>query len=182
MTYFEFLGAWYNLAFLGLGAAGLLLVAWARLRKRDGFRSAATLLIAAVAGLTWNGAIHDLRLGSPASRFPWVLIGSMAIGWALGRWLWRLRQRHLRAITAVQFNRPGHVGIEARLVTRATGPQPGSGRAQWQDEDGILHIVHAHTASGEIGFGKRVHLERFDEDVDSYLVSIIPRRRRRPAD
>jgi hypothetical protein len=182
VTYFEFLGAWYNLVFLGLGGAGLFLAAWGRLRNRDPIRPAATLLIAAVAGLTWNGAIHDLGLGSPASRFPWVLIGSVAIGWAAGRWLWRFRRRHFRAITAVQFNRPGHEGAEARLVTRDTGPEPGSGRAQWQDEDGTLHIVHAHTVSGGMGFGQRVRLERFDEDSESYLVSLIPRRRRRSSE
>jgi len=178
MTYFEFLGRWYNLAFLALGAAGLLSAAWGRVRDRDLFRLAAALVITAVIGLTWNGAIHDLRLGEPGPRFPYVLAGSAAAGWLAGRWLWRFRSRHFRPISAVRFNRAGHEGVEARLVTRGAGAIPGSGRAQWQDSEGTLHVVHVHTSGEEIGFGRRVLLDRFDTSVESYLVTALPRRRR----
>ena len=179
MTYVEFLSRWYNLAFLLLGAAGLLCAAWGRVRRRDLFRAAATLVVTAVIGLTWNGTIHDLGLGSPAPRFPYVLAGSAAAGWLAGRWLWRFHRRHFRPIESVRFNRPGHEGVEARVVTRGAGPEAGSGRAQWQDEDGNLHIVHVHTAEGEFGFGRRVRLEHFDPETESYLVSTAARRRRR---
>jgi hypothetical protein len=178
MTYLEFLSRWYNLAFLFLGAAGLTCAAWGRVRHRDHFRVAATLVVTAVIGLTWNGTIHDLGLGSPAPRFPYVLVGSAAIGVLAGRWLWRFRGRHLRPIESVRFNRPGHEGVEARLVTRGTGPEPGSGRAQWQDQEGNLHIVHVHTAEGDLGFGRRVRLEHFDAVTESYVVSTVARRRR----
>ena len=130
MTYFDFLGHWYNLAFLAIGAAGLVCAAWGRVRGRDLFRAATTLLVAAVTGLTWNGTIHDLGLGSPAPRFLYVLVGSMAAGWLAGRWASRIRARHFMPISAVRFNRDGHEGVEARLVTRSAGVEPGSGRAQ----------------------------------------------------
>ncbi len=78
----------------------------------------------------------------------------------------------------MRFNRPGHEGVEARLVTRGAGPEPGSGRAQWQDGEGTLHIVHVHTSGEDVGFGRRVLLDRFDEASESYLVTALPRRRR----
>lgn len=178
MTYLEFLGSWYNLAFLLVLAAGLGCGIWGRLRGLDLFRPAAALVITAVNGLTWNGAIHDLGLGSPAPRFPYVLIGSAAVGWLAGHCLWRFRARHFRPISAVRFNRAGHEGVQARLVTRGAGAEPGSGRAQWQDDEGTLHIVHVHTAGEEIGFGRRIRLDRFESGPESYLVTALPRRRR----
>jgi len=177
MTYFEFLGRWYNLAFLAIGAGGLVCAGWGRVRGRNLFRTATTLLVAAVTGLTWNGTIHDLGLGSPGPRFPYVLVGSAVAGWLAGRWLWRIRERHFRPISAVRFNRAGHEGVEARLVTRSAGVEPGSGRAQWQDDEGTLHIVHVHTAGEEIGFGRRVRLDRYDAGSESYLVTGLSRRR-----
>jgi len=178
MTYLEFLGRWYNLAFLFSLAAGLACGIWGRVRGRDLFRPAAMLVATAVAGLTWNGTIHDLGLGSPAPRFPFVLIGSVTAGWLAGHLLWRFRARHFRQISEVRFNRAGHEGARARLVTRGAGAQPGSGRAQWQDDEGALHIVHVHTAGEEIGFGRHVCLDRFDLEAESYLVTALPRRRR----
>jgi hypothetical protein len=178
MTYLEFLGRWYNLAFLLAGAGGLACAIWGRIRGYDLFRPAATLVVTAFVGLTCNGAIHDLGLGSPALRFPYVLAGSAAAGWLAGRSLWRFRSRHFRPISAVRFNRPGHDGVEARLVTRGAGSEPGSGRAQWQDREGTLHIVHVHTSGEDISFGCRVLLDRFDEASESYLVRVLSRRRR----
>ena len=177
MTYWQFLAEWYNAAFLLLGLAGAALAVASRLSGRDLIEVAVALMAAAVVGLTWNGAIHDLSLGSPAPRFPYVLAVSLALGWLIGRGLSRVRQRYFRPISAVRFNRPGHEGTEARLVTRTTGIEPGSGRAQWQDEEGVLHIVHAHTGGAELGFGLTVRLERFDAGAESYLVTRVSKGR-----
>ena len=178
MTYFQFLAHWYNLVFLALGAAGLICAAWGRMRGRDPFRLAATLVVSAVIGLTWTGTIHDLQLGDPGPRFPYVLIGSVLAGWLAGRRSGRIRARHFRPISAVRFNREGHEGVEARLDTRAAVAIPGTGRAQWQDAEGTLHVVHVHTSGEEIGFGRRVVLDQFDPSVESYMVTALPRRRR----
>ena len=178
MTYFEFLSRWYNLAFLLLAVAGVGELVRAKIRGEDRFRAAATMLIVAVAGLTWNGAIHDLGLGSAGPRFPWVLAGSAAIGWLGGRWVDVFRRRHLRPITAVRFHREGHEGVEARLVSRSVGPAPASGRAQWQDEEGELHIVRVHTEGAVLGFGRRVVLDAFDPTSNSYRVHPLRRRRK----
>lgn len=178
MTYFEFLSRWYNLAFLGLGFAGLAGLGSVRLGRSGRSREAVALLVAAIAGLTWNGAIHDLGFGSPGPRFPYVLGGSLLLGWIVSGWVVSFRNRHLRPISAVRFNRAGHEGAEARLVSRSTLSIPGSGRAQWQDEEGTLHIVHVHTGGEELGFGRRVILGEFDAGCESYRVRAVPRRRR----
>jgi hypothetical protein len=179
MSYLQFLARWYNLAFLALALVGLASLAWTRLGGVNRFREGIALLVAAIAGLTCNGAIHDLGLGSPGTRFPYVLGGSALLGWMLSGAVTRFRNRHLRPISAVRFNRSGHEGTEARLVSRATGPKPGSGRAQWQDEEGALHIVHVHTEVEELGFGRRVILGDFDAVSESYRVRTVPRRRKR---
>jgi hypothetical protein len=169
LSYLVFLTEWYNLVFLALAASGLLIAAVGRLQSRDRVGLAAGLVAAAVLGLTWNGAIHDLRLGSPAPRFPLVLTVAAAFGFVFGRWTARFRDRHLRPIRGVAFNRPGFEGTEAKIVTRHVGPEPGSGRAQWQDEEGTLHVVHVHTEVEHLPFGRRVRLSEFDADGRSYL-------------
>jgi hypothetical protein len=146
---------------------------------RDLFRPAVVLVVAAVTGLTWNGAIHDLGLGSAAPRFPLVVLVSAAVGLITATGVGRIRDRHFRPVSAVQFNRPGHEGVDARVVTKTTGTDPGTGRAQWQDTDGVLHIVHIHTATAGIGFGRRVRLGPFDPVVESYLVETLRRCRKR---
>lgn len=178
MSYGQFLVQWYNLAFLTAAGAGLLCVAVGRLTGRDLVVPAAALLGAAVIGLTWNGALHDLGLGSPAPRFPLIALASSALGIALGHWVARMRDRHFRPIRAVEFNRPGHEGVQARIVTRMAGPQPGSGRAQWQDAAGVLHVVHVHTEGPRLRFGTRIELGPFDVSGGSYLA--VPCSRRRP--
>ena len=178
MTYWQFLIQWYNAVFLVLGMAGVGLAVVARSKGRTLLVPAAALVVAAVVGLTWNGAIHDLALGSPGPRFLYVFPASLVAGWVVARVVARFRARYLRPIEAVRFNRPGYEGTEARLVTRTTGPQPGSGRAQWQDEEGALHIVHVHTRADTMGFGLRVRLESFDPVTESYLVTPLPRGRK----
>ena len=175
MSYLEFLTQWYNLVFVAVGLTGAACALWGRLTGRDFFRYVAGLISTAVVGLTWNGAIHDLGLGSPALRFPLVLIVSAAAGVLLAALLGRLRDRYLRPVTSVRFNRPGLEGSHARIVTREAGPEPGSGRAQWQDSDGVLHIVHVHTDGIEMGFGRRIELGEYDPESESYLA--IPRSR-----
>lgn len=170
MSYAEFLGRWYNLVFLGIGTAGLGFAAWGKLAGRDVLRPATGLLATSVVGLTWNGAVHDLGLGSPALRFPLILLVSAGVGVLLAHGAGRLRDRYFPPITSVRFNRPGLEGARARIVTREVGPVPGSGRAQWQDPDGVLHIVHAHTDGEGMGFGRRVVLGTFDPEAESYLV------------
>ncbi len=179
MSYLDFLRGWYNLVFLLAGAGGVACLAWGRIADRDLFRPAVVLVVAAVTGLTYNGAIHDLGLGSAAPRFPLVVLVSFVVGLITATGVGRIRDRHFRPVSAVHFNRPGHEGIEARVVTKRTGTDPGSGRAQWQDTDGALHIVHIHTAAAEIGFGRRVRLGSFDPAVESYLAEALPRRIKR---
>lgn len=176
MSYVEFLGRWYNVVFVVLGVLGLLAAAGLRVRGRSWVPLGAGLLAAGVTGLTWNGAIHDLGLGSPGPRFPLVLAVSAAVGVLGGLVAARLRDRFFRPITDVRFNRPNHEGVVARIVSRDVGPEPGSGRAQWQDADGALHIVHVHTQGPEIRFGRRVRLGSFDAEVQSYVVVPLPRR------
>ncbi len=178
MNYLDFLGEWYNIAFVSMTAAGMACAGYGRLRGRDLFGWAAGLIAAGVVGLTWNGAIHDLALGSPAPRFPLVLLVSAAIGVLFGQWAARFRNRHFRPIRGVSFNRPGHEEVEALIVSRDTGPEPGSGRAQWQDERGTLHLVHVHTSGEGLGFGTKVRLVQFDAETESYLAVQLPRKGR----
>lgn len=176
MTYFQFLAEWYNAVFIAAAFIGLVYIGWARARGSPAFRSAIVLFTIALVGLTWNGAIHDLGLGSPAPRFPLVLLVAVGAGLLMSRLVGGLRDRYFRPIGGVRFNRPGHEGVEARIVTRNAGPEPGSGRAQWQDGDGVLHIVHVHTHGEVLGFGCRVRLGDFDADAASYLASPAARR------
>ncbi|MFQ5746849.1 MAG: hypothetical protein ACE5HF_06470 [Gemmatimonadota bacterium] len=171
MSYLAFLARWYNLVFLGLAAAGLL---WTPLARRRDWPAAGLrggLLAASFVGLTWNGALHDLGLGSPGSRFPLVLPLSVGAGFLLARGLRALGHRLLPPIRGVVVNRPGLTGARARVVSPFVGPEPGSGRAQWQDPDGVLHLVRCHTAGGSLAFGARVVLGEFDASADSYAIS-----------
>lgn len=170
MNYGQFLLQWYNLALLAAAGAGVVCVAAGRLSGRDMAAPAAGLLGAAVFGLTWNGALHDLALGSPAQQFPVVALVSAAFGFIFGRWVGRIRRRYFRPIQSVAFNQPGHEGVGAKIVTRTAGPAPGSGRAQWQDAAGVLHVVHVHTDGPTLRFGAHVELGPFDIRSESYLV------------
>jgi len=179
VSYLTFLSQWYNLAFLAIGVAGAVCAAWGRLSGRDVFRLSAGLLSAAVVGLTWNGAIHDLGLGSPAGHFPFILAVASAAGLLLAWILGGLRNRYFRPVKAVRFNRPGLEGSRARIVTRGVRAEPGSGRAQWQDSAGVLHIVHVHPAGEAMRFGRRIVLGPFDPASESYLALTREKRRRR---
>lgn len=172
MSYLEFLARPYNLVFLALGFASLVVRVIHGRGDRDLFAWFAGLLAACVLGLTINGAIHDLSLGDPADRFPLVLtislVAAVPVGWGIAR----IRQRLFPPVESIQFNEPGQSGMEARVVSREVGQEPGSGRAQWHDGKGGLHIVRCHTGGATVKFGSQVRLEAFDEEEGSYLVSV----------
>lgn len=171
MSYGEFLLRWYNLVFLAAGALGAVVAFAGRSREGTGsFLPAATALATALAGLTLNGAIHDLRLGDPASHFWWVLPVSLLVGGASGLGLRWARDRWFPPVRGVRLNPPGEEGARAKVVSSSVDEAPASGRAQWQDEDGVLTLVKCHTGEGSMGFGADVRLESWDDEEESYLV------------
>lgn len=173
MSYLEFLQRPFNLLFLAAGGGGLVVLLVSRRSDRDLFLVHVGLLAFSVAGLTLTGAVHDLRLGSPAARLPEIVALSalLAAGTAAGgRWL---RDRYFPPVRHVRFNRPGLEGVEARVVSDGVDETPGSGRAQWHDGEGSLHLVACHAAEGRIEFGAIVRLEEFEDDHGSYRVRPI---------
>ncbi len=170
MSYVEFLARWYNLPFLALVLFGLVVGLAGRLRRRRTTALSTGLIAAGVVGLTWNGALHDLGLEGYAGRFPVVLAGSALIGGLLGALIGRARRRLFPAVEGLAFTVPGLEGSAARIVSRDVGSEPASGRAQWTDEDGVMHIVRVHTGAGPLPFGRQVRLVKFDERGRSYLV------------
>lgn len=173
MTYAEFLLRAYNLPFLVAAMAGLAVGPLARRAGRDALGPAVGLLAAGVCGLTLNGALHDFALGSPAPRFPLVAVVSAAVGVLAAAGATRFRARHFPPISDVQLTGPGWEGSEGVVVSRRVGPEPGSGRVQWQGTDGVLHLVRAHTASGELAFGHWVRLGPYDGGGRSYLLESL---------
>lgn len=170
MSYGEFLLQWYNLIFLAAGVLGLAVALFGGGPDRDPLRFAATALATAVVGLTLNGAVHDLQLGSPVDHFWWVLPSALLGGGALGWGITRARDRWFPPVRGVRWTPEGEEGAEARVVSSSVGEEPGSGRAQWQDDEGVVTLVRCHTAEGTMKFGARVRLEEYDEAEDSYLV------------
>ena len=170
MSYLEFLARSYNLVFLALGVLGAGILWWSRRREEDLFLAHAGLIALAVAGLTLNGAIHDLALGDPADRFPAVLGLSVVIAAAAAGVGRLVRDRFFPPVREVHFNERGLEGVEARIVSRSVDGEPGSGRAHWHDGDGGLHLVTCHTDEGRLEFGTTVRLEAFDDEHGSYLV------------
>lgn len=173
MSYLEFLGRWYNLLYLALAGAGTVLLLFRRRGDRDLLFPGAALVADGVVGLTLNGAVHDLGLGSPADHFAIVLGISVATGVAVGWGVRRLRDRWFPPVTGVRWNPTQAEGNEARVVTSEVTEEPGSGRAQWQDADGHLVVVRCHIEGEPLGFGKEVRLVEYDAEGESYLV--VPR-------
>lgn len=170
MSYLDFLARPYNLVFVGAGVAGLGVLLAGRRSGRDLILLHAGLIAFAVAGLTINGAIHDLRLGDPGGRFPTVVASSAVVA-AVSAWAARaVRDRFFPRVHGVRFNERGQEGVRARVVSREVGAEPGSGRAQWHDGDGILHLVSCHSEEGSLRFGSVVRLEEFDDEHGSYRV------------
>ena len=170
MSYLEFLLRPFNLPFLGATAAGVVVWIAARRAGRDLILVRAGLLAFGVIGLTLTGAVHDLRLGSPAGRLPQILVGSALLATAAAFGFRALRDRFFPPVRDVRFNEPGLEGAEARVVSDGMDETPASGRAHWHDGEGALHLVACHSASGRIGFGENVRLEEYDDEHGSYRV------------
>jgi hypothetical protein len=169
MSYVEFLGQWYNAVFLLLGALGVATWIAGRLGAVRMAGVTGTLIGSAVAGLTINGAYHDLALGDPAAAFPFVLAASVIAGF-LFVWGYRsLSHRYFPAVRGVEIDSPNLGGMEARVVSRNVGSDPRSGRAQRQ-ADGTLHLVHCHTSQEGLRFGRTVRLVEYEPVLDSYRV------------
>ncbi|MFQ5888765.1 MAG: hypothetical protein ACE5JR_01795 [Gemmatimonadota bacterium] len=171
MSYLAFLAEPYNLPFVLAAVVAAASVPVARRLGGDSLGATAGLIAAAITGLTWNGAIHDLALGSPAPRFPLVLAVSIAVGLLTGRAAVRFRDRHFPPIRDVRLTEPGHEGLEAIVVSRQVASEPGSGRVQWQDDDGVMHVVRCHSSGEVLPFGRTVRLVEFDARDRSYLVT-----------
>lgn len=182
MTYLQFLGQWYNLPWLAAVGVGLLLGLRTRLGSRDrpagGPRTspAVVLVTAGVVGLTLNGAIHDLRLGSAEALFPLVTALSLGVGWFLAWGGVRLRNRFAPPVTGLAFNRPGLEGGDAVVMSGGVASDR-TVRARLRDDAGVVHIVRVHVPEGQdardLGIGRRVRLGAFDGERGSYDASIV---------
>lgn len=173
MSYIEFLGQWYNVVFLLLGILGVATWLAGRLRGARKPLLAGTLIGSAVAGLTINGAVHDLALGDPGAGFPLVLGASVITAWALAWGYQRLARRYFPPVEGVEIDSPNLTGMEARVVSKEIGREPRSGRAQRQSGD-TLHLVHCHTSGEGIGFGSTVRLVEYDPRLGSYRIERAP--------
>ncbi len=170
MSYLQFLLRWYNLIFLALGLSGVGAWIVARARTRRMPVASGTLIGTCVAGLTFNGAIHDLALGDPAPRFPLVLIASVAVAFVFAYGYRRLTDRYFPPVRRIEIDSPGLVGLEGRLVSQGVDREPRSGRAHCHD-GGVLHLVHCHTMEEELRCGRTIRLEAYDEASRSYRVT-----------
>jgi hypothetical protein len=170
VSYVEFLARWYNLPFLALVLAGLAVGLVGRLGRRRVTALSTALIAAGIVGLTWNGALHDLGLNGYERRFPIVLASAALIGAIIGITIDRARRRLFPAVEGLAFTMPGLEGSMARIVSREVGPEPASGRAQWRDEHGVMHIVRVHAGDESLPFGREVRLLTFDAGSRSYLV------------
>ncbi|MCL7926420.1 MAG: hypothetical protein M8841_01425 [marine benthic group bacterium] len=170
MNYLEFLARWYNLPFLLFIAAGVLTGILRRVTRRRGTAVSTGLVAAGVVGLTWNGALHDLGIGDYEDRFALVLAASAMIGTLFGWSVQRARSKLFPAVEGLAFTVAGLEGTEARMISREVDQEPGSGRAQWRDSDGVMHLVRVHTPDSGIRFGRSVRLVEYDAESRSYRV------------
>ena len=171
MSYAEFLLQWYNLPFvasiIGGGVLGLL-------RHRTELSQwSPGLFILGIAGLTLNGAVHDLALGSPASRFPVVFAISVTLTVGLIAFGRRMSRRLFPQVTGVTWNQAGLDGSAAQIVTPTGGAASPFGRARVRDEDGVSHVVRVQADGPSLRFGRRVRLGSFDESTESYPVEPV---------
>lgn len=175
MSYVEFLARWYNLVFLALVAGGLAVGLSGRISGTRRPAQATALLVAGIVGLTWNGALHDFGLADYERRFPLVLTASLAVGALVGFAVAKVR-RLTPEVKGLAFTAPGLEGTRCLIVSRGVGPAPASGRAQWTDEEGVMHVVRVHSEDPSMRFGRRVMLRSFDPEGRSYLVEAVPDR------
>ena len=172
MSYLSFLGEWFNLVFVGAVVGGVLFGFLSQRRPRPDVR-AASLFLTGIAGLTLNGAIHDLALGSPADRFPVVVTAATLLGVG-GTFVGsRLLRRLFPPVTGVTWNEQGLEGSVAQVVTATAGRDSPIGRARVRDSDGVVHVVRIHSSGAALRFGRRVQLGTFDDDRRSYPVEPV---------
>lgn len=185
MSYFDFLLQWYNWPYL----AGLILAGTAFVRRSDfhgvGAALAARLgfgrtsgpttvgvfaLVAAILGLTVNGALHDYwPSAQEVGFFPGFFL-SLVLALLATRRLVRFRERHFPEIKAVGFGARHLAGREGRVVSRSVSPDYRAGRAQVMGDDETLHIVLCKTRGQEIPYGAKVVLGEYDEEDRRYYV------------
>lgn len=133
----------------------------------------AAIFAGGITGLTANGAIHDLALGTPADRFPLVLAIATVTGVGLAFAGSRFLLRAFPPVTGVTWNQPGLEGSIAQIVTATSGAESPSGRARVRDSDGVVHVVRIHAAGGSLRFGRRVRLCTFDDSRSAYPVEPV---------
>ena len=173
MEYLEFLASWFNLPYVVAVAVGVVMAFRRRRNGKGTRRLAAAVFVAGITGLTLNGAIHDLGLGSPASRFPLVLVVAALMGIGLSFAAFRVLRRLFPPVTGVTWNEPGLEGSIAQIVTSTAGPQSPGGRARVRDAEGIVHVVRVHASGGPLRFGRRVRLGSFDDTRQAYPVEPV---------
>ena len=128
----------------------------------------AAVFVTGITGLTLNGAIHDLGLGSPGSRFPLVLLIAALVGIGSSFAISRILRRLFPPVTGVTWNEPGLEGSIAQIVTATAGAESPGGRARVRDAEGIVHVVRVHAPGGPLRFGRRVRLGPFDDTRRAY--------------
>ncbi|MDH3297071.1 MAG: YqiJ family protein [Gemmatimonadota bacterium] len=172
MSYLSFLGEWYNLPFVGVALAGVVIGVRSTRRPRPDIRAGAAFLTG-IAGLTINGAIHDLSVGSPAERFPLVILSAVTLGVGLTLGGSLILRRLFPRVTGVTWNEPGLEGSIAQIVTATAGPDSPAGRARVRDDDGVVHVVRIHAPGASLRFGRQVRLGPFDASRSSYPVEPV---------
>ena len=150
-------------------AVGAAMVFRQHRQRRSGWIAAA-IFLAGIAGLTLNGAIHDLALGSPANRFPLVFTLAIMVGIGVAFAVSRVLRRAFPPVTGVTWNEPGLEGSVAQIVTSTAGKDSPSGRARVRDTDGVVHVVRIHAPGGSLRFGRKVRLGPFDDSRSAYPV------------
>ena len=172
MSYLSFLSEWFNLAFVGAVVGGVLFGLLSQRRPRPDVR-AASLFLTGIIGLTFNGAVHDLSLGSPAEKFPLILLGATLLGVGLTIGGSHLLRRLFPPVTGVTWNEPGLQGSVAQVVTATAGRESPTGRARVRDSEGVVHVVRIHAPGASLRFGRRVRLGTFDDARKSYPVEPV---------
>ena len=172
MSYAEFLAQWFNLPYVVAVVVGVVLLFRPNPEIRPAWVAGATLA-SGIIGLTLNGAIHDLALGTPAERFPLVFVIAATAGISLAFVGSRLLRRAFPPVTGVTWNQPGLEGAIAQIVTAIAGADSPSGRARVRDEDGVVHVIRVFSSGVSLRFGRRVRLGPFDHTRKGYPVEPV---------
>jgi len=172
LTYAEFLAQWFNLPYLVAVVVGAILLFRPNRESRPGWFAGAALA-SGIIGLTLNGAIHDLSLGTPSDRFPFVFVIAVTFGIAIAFAVSRFLRRVFPPVTGVTWNEPGLEGSVAQIVTAIAGTESSSGRARVRDSDGVVHVIRVFSSGVSLRFGRRVRLGPFDDTRKGYPVEPV---------